>query len=145
MPFTYRIDPSARLAAVAFFGEVTGRDLVEAIETLFSDEAWEPGFQAVWDGRGLHSIRVSYADYGAVLAAAVRVLPRIGGGTGVILTSDPEEYEAAFMIRKFLGPVPGKQVRLADNLREALALLGIPALPAELEAMLNKHLPVEGG
>jgi hypothetical protein len=145
MPFVYRIDPNARLAAIAFFGDVTGRDLVAALEALFGDEAWEPGFQAVWDGRGLQSIRLSYADYGAVMAASVRLLGRIGGGTGVILTSDPEEYEAAFMVRKYLGPVPGKQVRLADNLPEALALLGIQALPPELEAMLNKHLQEDAG
>lgn len=141
MPFAYRIDPDARLGAVAFYGDVTGADLVAAMEALFGDEAWEPGFSALWDGRGIERLTLGFTDYSSVLAAAVRLLGRIGGGTGVVLTSGFEEYASAFQIRKHLGPVPGRQLRLAGGLREALALLEVRELPETIGALLDEHLP----
>jgi len=135
------IDPVARLGAVAFYGDVMGPELVAAIEALFGDEGWEPGFDALWDGRGVANLIVGPEDIDAVVAANDRLLDRIGEGHAVILTTGAEEYASAFMIRRQLGPTTGKQIRLADNLLEAMALLDIRELPESIETLLEAHLP----
>ena len=45
--FDYTVDPSARLALVAFTGTLTGGQMLAAVQTVHADPRWQPGFSAI--------------------------------------------------------------------------------------------------
>ena len=99
MPFRVEIDPERRRALVEIDGTVTAAVVMEAMEELFGNPQWQPGYDGLWDCSGIQQLVMDPADLGALVALATSLAPRIGTGRGAfVLTRDLDSMMAALVV-----------------------------------------------
>ena len=127
-PFAYAIDPDARLAVGRMWGEVHGADMLEMIQAVHQDAAWQRGFDAVWDCRAVTAHIVLPDEVEPLVADEAAS----GEGRDVLIES-PALGESAFS--EMLAAVvrrSGKMMTVATSLDAALMALGHETLPEAL-------------
>ncbi len=127
-PFSYAIDPDARLAYGRMWGEVHGTDMLLMIRAVHQHAAWQDGFDAVWDCGAVTAHIVLPDDVEPLVAEEARS----GDGKDVLVESSAlgesafSEMLAAMVRRR------GKAMTVCTTLDAALASLGHAALPKAL-------------
>jgi hypothetical protein len=86
MPYSYTVDPTARIARVVGAGAADLQSTLAVMRTLAADEAFEPGFDVIVDARTLkylpsrHEVQQAVAVLGALRA-------RYRGRVGVVTST----------------------------------------------------------
>jgi hypothetical protein len=85
MAFSLVISDANRLATGTLSGSVRGSDTAAAIQTLYNDRAWEPGFDTFWDCRGITELLFELKDLPNIVALQHASSGRAGTGIEIIL------------------------------------------------------------
>ena len=85
MAFSLVISDANRLAAGTLSGSVRGSDIAAAIQTLYDDPAWQPGFDTFWDCSGITELLFEREDLPNIVALQHASSGRAGTGIEVIL------------------------------------------------------------
>lgn len=137
MAFAHRIAPSHRLAAIRFYGTVTGTDILEGIRSLYSDPAWEPGFQMIWDARDVAQLILDPADADAVVEVSKTHQDLSRQSRTAVLSGGFFVYTSAMMFHVRANRGTEREMEIFETLPEALAWLGLDELPPTLAAFLT--------
>lgn len=92
MAFQLRLYPDRALAVVNWQGTVTGEEIEQAMQDLFEDDRWQPGFRHVWDGRGIHVLSLGLSDLRSVAQALRRLHPRMGDGRAASILPEDSHW-----------------------------------------------------
>ena len=120
MPFRYHIYPTHRTGAVAFAGGVTGVDMIAAMETLYSDSEWRPGFTSIWDLRSITSLSVSPDEVDAIADRAAELCEWAGHGKVAAITRREVDEMIVQLLAYRCRNTARSSVRFFNRLSEAL-------------------------
>lgn len=134
MPAVCTVLPPRRLGVVVLHGALDGPQFVAAMEALYEDPAWEPGFSALWDARRVRKLALDPEDVQALGRRIEALAERMGGGRAAFVV--PDEFHrmiAVLIVRK--APRADRDRRMFEHLDDALAWLGVEApVPGVQEA-----------
>ena len=123
MPYSYAIDITARLATVTLAGTVRGTDIASAMEAVFGDSSWEPGFDLLWQASGITELLFERDDLPGMITLQRRLAARAGGGREVILVSRSLDEDMAKMYALMMRG-EGQTVSICRSMADAVRLLG---------------------
>lgn len=123
----YAIDPAVGLALVRITGAVTGADIARCARALQADPRWTPDLAVVWDERGITSLDVTPEG----LKKMVEAQTRHATGPDFIVT-EREDHEILLRLYAWRVQARGRPAQVFASLEQALAALGLDALPAAL-------------
>ena len=84
MAFSLVISDANRLATGTLSGSVRGSDIAAAIQTIYDDPAWQPGFDTFWDCSGIKEL-FELDDLPNIVALQDASSGRAGTGVEIIL------------------------------------------------------------
>jgi hypothetical protein len=121
MPWSYRVDPDARLLLVTGEGVVTQDERFSAIRAWLDDKDYRPGFNTLLDLTGAVSTP-TMADMSEIITFIQRRAERIGRKKLAAVTARAATYG---VMRQFqtLATSDPLQVRIFDSREAALAWL----------------------
>lgn len=128
MAYRVRHSPSARLGLVELWGTVTRDQLVACLEHLYDPSAWDPTFDALWDGRRLSRLLLLPEDIAAVAAVRNRMRTRRPTSRVAIVVTRDLDAEIGTLLLRFREPERTRGAVFRD-LDAALNYLGREALP----------------
>jgi hypothetical protein len=131
MDHSYRIDVQHSLALVRFGTSVTGLDIVALLEKVLGDPKWKPGYARLWDGRRVRHLDVQPQEitaHGEFLDGMRKIA---GDGKSAIVASRDIDLMAAKLYRERVQRLLGVDVRVFDNMNDAVAFLDVPAESCE--------------
>lgn len=82
MAYEYRIEPAEGLGIITLTGRVNGPQIREAMEALFGDARWQPGFASLWDAVMVEAIAIAPEDLPAISETMEQARLRAGAGRG---------------------------------------------------------------
>jgi hypothetical protein len=126
--YSYAIDITARLATVTLAETVRGADIAGAMEAVFGDSSWQPGFNVLWQASGITELLFERDDLPGMIALQRRFAARARGGREVILVSRTLDEDMAKMYALMMRN-DGKQVSVCRSMADVVRLLG-PMSPA---------------
>jgi hypothetical protein len=140
MAYRYDIDPSAALVLVSFTGSVSGDEVLQAMEHLFQDKAWDDGFDVIWEGTGIQELSMLPRELEKILllTKAERGWKR---GRDVIVTRR-EIDRSITQLYVYRARQQHQNVSMADSVEVALAQLGHARLPDRLQRAWSKAVPI---
>lgn len=136
MPFSSRVLPSLDLGVLSLSGLVTGPETVEAVRSLYLDDAWTPGGRVLWDGRTISSLDFSPHDANALREALFALRDRIGVTRVALLVSGFDAYLNGLLVAVQSRRSFEREIDVFGDVDAALAWLGIEGLPPELAGFL---------
>ena len=117
MPFSYEIDTARRLVVIILTGDVSGRDIHDAISTYVEDPAWRPGYDRVWDSSGTKSMVLDLDEVRRIWKLLEALQSRMGEGrTAVVARRDVDRTAAEIIRAKTPWPL-----RIFPTMEKALA------------------------
>lgn len=129
MPFTCRIHPDAHLAVLHFQDHVTAGHILDAIRAVAGDRDWQPGFNTLWDCRGIRELVFGPDDVTAFGELNVSIAERLGSGKGAIVTRRGLDHDiATLLVVRFRNS--RRQRRIFFRMEEALDWLDLTEIPA---------------
>ena len=129
MPCTAFVDPALGIGMVHAVGYVSGTDIANANESLYSDPAWRAGFDEMWDCSAIQEFDVSPSEMQAIAQMEVAGQERIGQGR-VALVMTREVVQMVGALYRRLVSEAERPVEIVLTLDEAAAWLGLDAVPA---------------
>lgn len=128
----YRINEEHGLALVNVRGDVNGAYIAECARALQADPGWSSSFAGIWDERGIDQLDIIPTDLDEMVEAQAH------GQTGLdIIITAREDHELVQRLYAWRVRARGRPATVCSSLEEALACLGIDALPPDLAAFLN--------
>lgn len=109
-------------------GYVTGADLLDANEALYSDPAWRPGFDEFWDCSGITDFVVALDELKAVAAMEVEGKDRVGQGRVALLMTREVVQMVGYLYRRLVEESE-RPVEVVRSLEAGAAWLGLDAVP----------------
>lgn len=126
MSCRYCIDGENQLGVVTIRGRVTGQDVSQVLNTLFSDPAWQPTHNSLWDGRRIQQLDLQPDHVADLLKQAEALRLRRGPGkTAIVVERDLDYALARFFSLAIKHPTRPMQV--FRSLAAAQEWLGVPA------------------
>lgn len=124
MPHRIYIAPERELGIVKWDGPVNGGDLIWAIQELYGNPLWQPGFQACWDGTNLATLDLSFAEMQQVVEVAKVAVERVGDARTASVMSN-ELHLASMRMLTGLIRLKGLNVKFFRSLDKAAPWLGV--------------------
>jgi hypothetical protein len=128
LPYSCTISPQQRRGIVRLTGTIQGTTFMEAMEALYRSPEWQPGFDALWDARGVTELLLDERDVKAIVALMLDLTARMGPGRAAFVIA----RELDWMIARLLiyrTRVPSRERRTFETMEEALAWLDAPPVP----------------
>jgi hypothetical protein len=125
--FHYAIDAPTRLARVWMTGRVDAEIKLAAIESLYGDPLWKSDFSTIWDCTHATEVIVLPPDVPPLLGAITAETD----GMDLFVGDDGLAYLMAKLFALLERRV-GKRAHVCARLSDALAHLGLDALPPSL-------------
>ena len=85
MALPYTIDGERQLVTVTLVGRIVGADIAEAIQRVYTDPAWQSGFNVVWDGTFISELLFEQDDIPNFVALQRRYAEQAGPGRDVLV------------------------------------------------------------
>jgi hypothetical protein len=126
MPLDCRVLPQHRLALAIARDSVSGPDILDAMYGVFEHADWKPGFDVLWDGRGIRALVLAPEDIEAVVAATADLRDLMGTGKSAVVTSRLSDYGPARLLQVRNESVAVRDIRLFTSMAEAVVWLDIP-------------------
>jgi hypothetical protein len=122
MPYRWSVDPVARRGRALFDGSVAGADVAAALDAIYADPRWAPGFDALWDCSGVREVTILPQDVAAIAARVRALAGRMGPGrAAIVVPGDMNRLVALLILR--LTRNPQRARRVFGALDEAAAWL----------------------
>ncbi|HYE57181.1 MAG TPA: hypothetical protein VD948_01700 [Rhodothermales bacterium] len=104
---------------------MTNATVIDVAHALFQHEGWEPGFDAVWDGRKITQLLLDENDVDEIVAQSQALSGVMRGGRAAVVV--PREVDW-IMARLFLlrARHPDRERLTFHTLEEAMAWLDTP-------------------
>lgn len=128
MPCAALVDPALGLGMVRTAGYVSGSDIADANEALYSAPGWRPGFDEFWDCSGIREFDVSPGEMRLIARMEVDGQDRIGGGR-VALVMTREVVQVVGLLYRRLVSDTGRSVEIVQTLEAGAAWLGLGEVP----------------
>lgn len=122
MPFEVEVFPDRRFGAITFTGAVTPCDMTAALGELCGRKDWMPGFDVLWDLRGIGELIATTEDTEAFLAESERLAPRLGFGRSAVVARRELAFSYLYLLQTRMRKV-GREQRTFRTLDEALTWL----------------------
>ena len=126
MAFHVHISPADALGVVTFLDAVTGADLAGALDALYADPRWRPGFDALWDFGRMSTLVLDPDDLKALVALDFAY--EAVGGVGrdaIVVTTDLDRSLAALF--EHLSKETPRPNRVFASVEAARTWLAAPA------------------
>jgi chloramphenicol 3-O-phosphotransferase len=123
MTFSLVISEAHRLATGTLSGSVRGSDIAAAIQTLYDDPAWQPGFDTFWDCAGITELLFEREDLPNIVALQHASSERAGTGIEIILVARMLDDAMASMYRVAMR-TEVRAVHICRSVCDAERLLG---------------------
>lgn len=130
-PFACAVDAATGLAYARLWGEVTGADMLEAVQAVHGDPAWEDGFDAIWDCSSVTVHVVSPDEVKPLIDEEAASEP----GHDVLIESPVLGESALSEMLPAFCRCRGKTMTVHSTLQDALAELAHEALPPASDAV----------
>src|SRR5438876_7216666 len=127
MAFEYKINPERKVALLTFSGSITGAELAEATKALYHDEAWQYGFNAIWDFSQITELLLEFSDFQGLAALDREYVEIAGPGLDVFIVVRQWDH-AMRQTHMVLAKQAPRQSHVRHSLSEAWALLGQESL-----------------
>ena len=131
MPCLPTVDARLRLGTVRATGRVTGAEIAAANEALYSDPAWRPGFDELWDCSEISEFVVDLGEIREVARMEVEGKERIGPGR-VALVMTRDVVEMIGQLYRVLVVESERPVEIVRTVEAAAEWLGLDAVPEAL-------------
>ncbi len=105
---------------------------MDAHSALYEDPRWRPGFDEVWDCRGINEFVVSLEEIRAVADMEMNGQERIGRGRVALVTTN-DLVLLIGQLYQMLVEKAGRPVYLGRGVDDAAVWLGLDALPVWLD------------
>lgn len=128
MPCVTTVDSDLRVGMVRATGYVTGTDIARANEALYSDSAWQPGFDEFWDCGTIAEFDVSPEEMKQIAGMEVEGQGRIGAGR-VALVMTREVVQMVGYLYRTLVKEAERPVEVVPSLEAGAAWLGLGEVP----------------
>jgi hypothetical protein len=125
MPWSYVIDSANRLARVAMAGTIRGADIAAAMQTIYADPAWQPGFDSLWECTGITELLFERDDLPTLVGLQRESRARSGYGREAIVVSRALDDVMAKMYAAMMREST-REVLVCRSLAEAAQFLGRP-------------------
>ncbi|MGB3545121.1 hypothetical protein [Rubrivirga sp.] len=114
-------------------GTLTGPDMEHIVSTVHGDADWRASFDAIWDCSSVRSHVVQPDDVSPLVEAMVEDTALEGEGGRDVLVESESLSESMFspMLVRLLRR-SGEDAYVVQTMEEALAVLGVDALPPAL-------------
>lgn len=123
MPYSCRIEPEQRLGITTLRGSLTVDDFLEALRALYQHDAWRPGFDALWDGRGVRELVLGEEDVAAIVGRVRQLTDRMGSGRAAFVVPREIDHLIAQLILH-LTETERRQRKTFQSMPAALVWLG---------------------
>lgn len=133
MPWSATVDPDLRVGMVRATGYVTGRDIFLANEALYSDPAWQPGFDELWDCSDISEFVVDLDELKDVAAMEVEGKDRVGNGRVALVMTREVVQMVGYLYRRLVVESE-RPVEVVQTLEAGAAWLGLDGVPDWLRA-----------
>lgn len=133
MPYDLHIDPAAGLTLVRFSGKLTGPEVMEAMEAVFTHPDWQPAFDVIWDGSRNRQLVLVPGELERFVALLDRHRSPPGAGRDVVVVVREVDYVVA-RLYEHLSRKYSQRLVLCHSLEQAVEKLGLTSLPPALEA-----------
>ena len=122
MAFSYAIDVAKQLVTGTFSGSVDGAAVASAFRTVYTDIAWQPGFDTIWEATGITELLLGPTDL-AMLVAVHREFAAVAGtGLEIIVVSRSLDHAMARMYGVMMR-YQARRVHVCRSVVEAADLL----------------------
>jgi hypothetical protein len=128
MPLHYVIDHARGLVTVTMSETVTGAQVGTAIEAIYGDPAWRPGYDVLWDGTGITQLLFEKSDLPTFVALQRDYAELAGHGRDVILVIRALDFVMAKTYALMMRSAP-RPVYVFKSLTEAREILERPRNP----------------
>jgi hypothetical protein len=126
MTHPHTIDPSRHAAMVTLSGTIRGSDLAAAMETVYNDPLWQPGFSLLWGGTTITELLFEKNDLPRLVDVNRRHAARAGIVREVIIVGRQLDRAMAEMYAMLMKH-EGRTVHVCDSEAEAWTWLGHPS------------------
>src|SRR3989442_8344668 len=92
MAFEYKINPERKVALLTFCGSITGAELAEATKALYHDEAWQYGFNPIWDFSRITELLLVFSDFHGLVAIDQEYAEIAGPGLDEFIVARQFDY-----------------------------------------------------
>jgi hypothetical protein len=104
---------------------VTARDIIACFQALFGSTTWVPGWNALWDARGITSLLMEPDDLDTIADWKALLTDARAGGKSAVVTARTGDGEMAILVGRY-GEQAGRPVKVFRTLDEAFAFLERP-------------------
>jgi hypothetical protein len=122
MPFSYAIDAKKQLATGTFSGSVEGAEIASVFRAVYTDVAWQPGFDTLWDCTGITQLLLGPADLASIVAVHREFSSVAGTGLEIIVVSRSLDHVMA-KIYSVMMKNQARRVRVCQSVAEAAGIL----------------------
>lgn len=129
MAYKVTIFPKQRLGVVRLSGHINGWSILEAMDTLYTSDTWEPGFNTVWDGLRISELTASPEDTARILERTMQLASQAGDGrTALVTRRDVHSMFAQMIVSR--GTHPKREQRVFTSFAGALQWLNKAEVPS---------------
>jgi hypothetical protein len=125
MAYRYHIDPAKERGTLALHGAVTAEHIDAALCALTADEAWQPGFDTLWDCRRIKKLVVEWEGARQVMQRLAELKERRGPGRAAVVAHRAVDESVAQLFRA-TSSTPQREIRLFRSMKQAIAWLESP-------------------
>jgi hypothetical protein len=116
--FSYVIDRAKHLATGTFSGSVTGAAIATAMQTVYVDAAWQPGFDTLWECTGITELLLGPDDLASLVALHRDFGEVAGTGLEIIVVSRSLDHLMAKIYAAMMRN-QARRVRVCRSVAEA--------------------------
>lgn len=127
MAYAYDVLSAHQLGIVTFTGALVDGDIVRAMESLFLDDRWVPGYSAVWDLSNVQLLVLEPGDVTAIYQKVVELREQIDGGRSAIVARRELDRSIAVMVSHQLKKRPERNTEVFRTLADAEHWLEVDA------------------
>lgn len=131
MPFLHVIDPSRQLGVAGLTGRVNADIFCDAMHAMYTDPAWKPGMQALWDLRYIDRLVITPDDIPQITQVVDSFRDVLGTGNAAFVAPHEPVHSIANLI-VLRTHVPERQRRVFRQISDALEWLDV-SLPDDYE------------
>ena len=125
MPFPYVIDVPHRVAIIRKIGRVDANRIRRTVEAVFTDPAWEPGFDTIWDDSETTELLLEREDLMSLLELQ-KSLAHLSGPGRDIMASTRAVDRIMGQIYAVYAKEQHRTLILCKSMEEARGVLGLP-------------------
>lgn len=133
MPIQFTFDAAGRVALGTLTGSADGPSLMGACRALVETPEWTPGWDVIWDGRGITRLELGDDDIAAIVRLKTMRREIYGTGREVLVVTALLRRLNAEIYASF-SRLAGREVYVCASVAEAVETLGVTGLSERFAA-----------